>query len=321
MLAFALAAMLASTPSQTPLTVAPPSSPEVESAVRLEDVEVTGRRLDTMIRSFIDEVAAPNNNRGLARWSGGLCVGAANLSNDAAQYLVDRVSTVAEDLGLRAGAPGCAPNILIVATDDPQALSQDLIDKSPRAFRMGGAGMDRGGAQLRHFVQSDLPVRWWQVSMPVDSETGKRATRLPSDGHDGGDGLGRPNQIRNYAPNINVFAASRLTTQIHDNLFRTVIVVDVTKTDRVSIDQLADYIAMVSFAQIDPTADTSRYTSILNLFADPQAASTGLTEWDKAYLGGLYDAQRTQKNLRAGRTEIAASIHRTHGRLTSDAED
>ena len=317
MLAFALAAMLASTPSQTPLTVAPTSSPEVESAVRLEDVEVTGRRLDTMIRSFIDEVAAPNNNRGLARWSGGLCVGAANLSNDAAQYLVDRVSTVAEDLGLRAGAPGCAPNILIVATDDPQALAQDMIDKSPRAFRMGGAGMDRGGAQLRGFVQSDLPVRWWQVSMPVDSQTGKRATRLPSDGHDA-TGTG---SVFNYAPVINTSSASRLTTQIQDNLFRTVIMVDVTKTDRVSIDQLADYIAMVSFAQIDPTADTSRYTSILNLFSAPQAAASGLTDWDKAYLGGLYDAQRTQKNLRAGRTEIAASIHRTHGRLTSDAED
>ncbi|HEY1073767.1 hypothetical protein [Brevundimonas sp.] len=320
MIAALLSALLISTAPQAQ-AAAPVPSDQADAAVRLEDVEVTGRRLDTMIRDFIDEVAAPNYNRGLARWSGSVCVGAANLSNDAAQYLVDRVSTVAEDLGLQPGAPGCTPNILIVATEDPQALSQDLIDKSPRAFRAGGAGMDRGGAELRRFAQSDLPVRWWQVSMPVDSETGMRATRLPSEGFDAGDDLGRPSQIRNYAPNINIFSASRLTTQIHDNLFRTVIVVDVTKTDRVSINQLADYIAMVSFAQIDPTADTSRYASILNLFSDPQAASSGLTDWDKAYLNGLYDAQRTQKNLRAGRTEIAASIHRAHDRLTSDAED
>jgi len=317
MLAFALAAMLASTPSQTPLAVAPPSSPEVESAVRLEDVEVTGRRLDTMIRSFIDEVAAPNNNRGLARWSGSVCVGAANLSNDAAQYLVDRVSTVADDLGLRPGTPGCSPNIIIVATDDADQLAQDMIDRSPRAFRMNGAGMDRGGSALRRFAQSGTAVRWWQVSMPVDAETGMRATRLPGDGSDNGAG----GQAIMYAPHTQMRSASRLTTQVHDNLFRTFVLVDLNKMDGLTIDQLADYIAMVSFAQIDPTADTSRYTSILNLFSAPQAAASGLTDWDKAYLGGLYDAQRTQKNLRAGRTEIAASIHRTHGRLTSDAED
>lgn len=316
MLAVALAALLASTPGQTPV-IAPAPPPQVESPVRLEDVEVTGRPLESLIRNFIDEVAAPNPNRGLARWSGGLCVGAANLSHDAAQYLVDRVSTVAEDLGLRAGAPGCRANILIVATADPQTLSQELIDKSPRAFRVGGSGMDRGGAELSRFVLSDLPVRWWHVSMPVDSQTGKRATRSPSDGHDATGGA----SVLNYAPVIATFSASRVTTQIHDNLFQTVIVVDVTKTDRVSIDQLADYIAMVSFAQIDPTADTSRYASILNLFSAPEEAASGLTEWDKAYLNGLYDAQRTQKNLRAGNTEIAASIRRAHDRLTSEAED
>ena len=315
MLAFALAAMLTSTPSQTPLAIAPSPAPEVESAVRLEDVEVTGRRLDSMIRSFIDEVAAPNYNRGLARWSGSVCVGAANLSNDAAQYLVDRVSTVADDLGLTAGAPGCSPNILIVATDDANGLAQDMIDRSPRAFRMGGAGMDRGGAELRRFVQSDPPVRWWQVSMLVDSQTGMRATRLPGDGHD----IGQAGDVVKYAPNIPVFTASRVTTQIHDNLFRTFIVVDVNKLNDLSIEQLADYIAMVSFAQIDPTADTSRYVSILNVFTEPKNAD-GLTDWDQAYLDGLYGAQRTQRNLRAGRTEIAASIHRAHGRLVDGDE-
>lgn len=317
MLILAIAAMLTSTLNQTPLAVTPPPSPEVESAVRLEDIQVTGHHLDSMIRNFIDEVAAPNKNRGLARWSGSVCVGAANLSNDAAQYLVDRVSTVAEDLGLRAGAPGCSPNILIVMTEDANGLAKDMIDRSPRAFRMGGAGMDRGGAELRRFSQSDLPVRWWQVSMPVDSETGMRATRLPGDGQDNG----QPEEVMNYAPNTAVFAASRVSTQIHDNLIRTFIVVDANKLGGLSIEQLADYIAMVSFAQIDPMADTSRYASILNLFSDPQTTSSGLTEWDKAYLGGLYDAQRTQKNLRAGRTEIAASIQRAHARLTSAADD
>ena len=83
--------------------------------------------------------------------------------------------------------------------------------------------------------------------------------------------------------------------------------------------QLADYVAMVTLAQNDPDADTGRYASILNVFDDPETA-TGLTDWDQAYLRGLYDAERSRKNLRAGRTEIADSIHRAHGELRAGEE-
>ena len=76
---------------------------------------------------------------------------------------------------------------------------------------------------------------------------------------------------------------------------------------------------MVTLAQIDPEADTSRYASILNVFDDPDA-SAGLTDWDQAYLMGLYDAERTRKNARAGRTEIIDSIRRAHGELADEAE-
>ena len=40
----------------------------------------------------------------------------------------------------------------------------------------------------------------------------------------------------------------------------------------VSAEQLADYVAMVTLAQIDPDADTRGYASILNLFQTPDAA-------------------------------------------------
>lgn len=316
MLALTLAAMLASTPGQTSSTVAPPPPAQEEGAVRLEDVEVTGRRLDSVIHDFINEVAAPNYNRGLARWTDSVCIGAAYLSEETARHLIDRVSAVADDLEMKVGAPGCTPNILIVATDDANRLAQGMVDRSPRSFRVGGSGMDRGGAELRRFLQSDRPVRWWQVSMPYDTGTGMRATRIPGDGTDNG----QPGQAMMFAPNSLSPSASRLTSHIQDKIFSTIVVLDINKLDGLSINQLGDYIAMVSFAQIDPAADTSRYASILNLFADPQAA-TGLTQWDKTYLAGLYEAQRTLKNVRAGRTEIAASIHRTHGRLTATPGD
>lgn len=314
MLSIALAALLLS--AQEPARVSPPPglpAADAQEPARLEDIDVVGRPLESMIRDFVGEVAAPNRGRGIARWDNAVCIGAANLQREAAQYIVDRVSTVAEDLGLAPGAPGCAPNVMIVASGDPSALAATLIDTRARAFRMGGSGMDRGGAALKAFETSTKPVRWWQQSMPVNSETGERAVRIP------GECANSCNDPSDYAPVINTFAASRLTTQIVDNIFRTIVLVDVNQTSSVSIQQLADYVAMVTFAQIDPEADTSRYASVLNVFDAPEAAD-GLTDWDTAYLKGLYDAERTRKNVRAGTSEIRESIRRTHQELRAETE-
>ena len=315
MVAIALAALLAAAPMQTPPQTPLPAAqaaPEQSEPVDLGEVEVTGRPLDDMIRTFVTEVAEPNRRRGIARWADRLCVGVVNLRAEPAQYIVDRVSTVAEDLGLRTGGPGCAPNVVVIASDQPDSLAADLIRERRRGLRLGGAGMDRGGAALRDFAASDQPVRWWQVSIPVDADTGARAIRLPGECRGACDPLG--NNPGDYAPLTPVFAASRLSNEIVDQLLRTVVILDMEQVGGVSAQQLADYVAMVTLAQIDPEADTSGYATILNLFQAPDAAG-GLTNWDRAYLSGLYDAERTRRNLRAGRMEIADSIHRSHQAL------
>lgn len=314
MIVLAFAAALAAAPLQDEApSQAPQAVTDPGPAVSLEDVEVTGRPLDAMIRNFVKEVAAPNRGRGLARWDSDICIGVSNLKNEPAQYIVDRVSTVAEDVGLRPGAPGCTPNIMVVASDDAAALAQQLVSERRRAFRMGGAGMDRGGTALRAFQSSEAPVRWWQVSMPTNSETGARAVRIPGECFD------PCLSPADYAPQIDVFAASRLSTQIVDTIFRTIVILDVDQIGDVSLTQLADYVAMVALAQIDPTADTSGYFSILNVFEEPADAQS-LTDWDKAYLQGLYDAERNRQNRRAGRMEIADSIHRAHADLRANEE-
>lgn len=315
MIVLALAAALAAAPLQDPTpSPAPQTVTNPDTPVALEDVEITGRPLDTMIRNFVNEVAAPNRGRGIARWEENICIGVTNLRAEPAQYIVDRVSTIAEDVGLTPGQPGCTPNVMIVASDDAAALTQQLVAENQRAFRLGGSGMDRGGAALRAFQSSEAPVRWWQVSMPTDAETGERAVRIPGECRD------PCMSPADYAPHINVFAASRLTTQIVDTIFRTIVILDVDQIADVSLTQLADYVAMVALAQIDPTADTSGYSTILNVFQSPDDAQY-LTDWDKAYLQGLYDAERTRQNRNAGRMEIADAIHRAHGELQAQQQE
>lgn len=320
MIAVWLAGLLFSSPGpspasdggQDPVAQEAPASPDV--AVELEDVVVTGRSLDTMIRNFVGEVAEPNRGRGLARWDGPVCVGVSNLQADATQYLADRISTVADDFGLEPGSPGCTPNIVVIATEDAEALARTLVSERRRAFRMGGSGMDRGGDALEDFVETDRPVRWWQMAMPVDSETGQRVVRLSGDCTGRLCAGGTDMSAMAFAPQYNVFAASRLRNQIVDNLIRAVVIVDVDQVQDLSILQLADYIAMVSLAQIDPDADTSGYASILNVFDDPDG-SASLTSWDEAFLGGLYSAERNAAAQIARRGEIVDAIHSEHRRL------
>ena len=45
----------------------------------------------------------------------------------------------------------------------------------------------------------------------------------------------------------------------------------------------------------------------MNLFDDPERTE-GLTQWDRAYLQGLYGATRTLKNQNSSRVEIASSL-------------
>lgn len=309
MIELLMAGLLAATPPQAqPQDTRPQDEP-----ARLQDIEVTGRRLENVIRDFVNDVAAPNAGRNLARWDRSVCIGAANFQAETAQYLVDRISTVADDLGLRSGAPGCTPNVLVIASSDPDALASGLIERSPLYFRPGGSGMDRGGSQLRAFRNSDRPVRWWAVSVPTDSHTGQRAVRLPGECSD------PCSTAEHYAPQIPVFAASRLSTQIVDDLNRVIVIVDVNKIGGVSALQLADYVAMVSLSQINPTADTSAYASILNVFDDPEYSSS-LTEWDQAYLRGLYGSHRTQQLAGANRSEVISTIRRAHRDLRRDSD-
>lgn len=318
MLAVALAVSLLATTSDPGVAAdvqMQVQDPVEAGPVALEDVVVEGRRLDDLTREFVSEVAIPARGSGLARWRDKVCVGVGNLETETAQYIVDRVSTVARDLGLRAGEPGCDPRILIIATTNANSFTRDLIANRPRLFLVGGARMDLGRNALRKFESTDRPVRWWNVSAPIDTETGEIAVRIP--GYVGAEGgTGSP---LDFAPHIGVFAASRLTTQIVDDTMRSFVIIDVDRLNGVSLPQLSDYIAFIALAQIDPNADTSGYVSVLNVFDDP-GQTDGLTNWDRAYLTGLYDTQRTRRNQSSQRTEIVSSILRVHETLAA-AED
>jgi hypothetical protein len=262
-----------------------------------EEVVVTGQRTEEAIRAFVDEVSVTMGSTGqLARWDRRICPGVAGLRGRYAQFVIDRMAQRAFDVGLDVGDPGCRANMLIIVTRDPDAMAQRLVDDHPGAL---GYFAERGRntlgrASLRAFVESDAPVRWWHVSRTTTEsfdEIGETADGSP------------PVTFR-------LSNASRLSRSTHQNFGAAFIIVDAGRLTEIELDfgALADYLAMVALAQVDADASTTGLTTILNLFSD-EASPRALTDWDIAYLRGLYSAESTVSARRH-----AGDIAQTMGR-------
>jgi hypothetical protein len=278
----ALAALAAAAPA---LGQDPASTPDADrqDPPPRDRIVVTGERPEGMTlheyaHTFVLEIGDPATpRRGFARFEGRVCVGVENVPEDAGQYIADRISQVALEVGLTPGGPGCRPNIAVVFASDGAALASYLVDEAPRVFRpFGGVGgTTQGLGALREFKSSDAAVRWWQITMVVD-ELGNPAIALPP-----------ANGFQAVAPSARG-SNSRITNSVRDELWATYIIVDASRLDGAQWRQLADYLAMVALAQVNPGSSAAGYESILNLFtATPRAQ--GMTDWDRTYLRALYD--------------------------------
>lgn len=289
---------------------APPRTEQDDAAMQLPTVEVQGRlagmNLETRIDDYVGAVAAPISEYGYgpARWHRDVCVGAINFQPAAARVIVDRVSEVAVSLGLRSEAPGCDPQVLIVATNDGPGTATGLVERRRRLFDLGGEGMDLGSRALARFQSNDRAVRWWHISLPGDADTGGRIVRLPGDGSS--------SDLKDVIL-VEKFIASRIYSERRDNLIRVVIIVDTSRLGETTFAQLADYVAMLSMAQINPDVDVRGHDSILNLFRDP-AGVQGLTDWDMAYLGGLYAARLDSVSTVSRMGAVEAAMERRERR-------
>jgi hypothetical protein len=298
LLAPALAVLLtahAAAQESAPGTTAPSAT---DPPSDIEEVVVRGQRLSDIeddlriyIRDFIGEVVATPPGRGFARWYRRVCIGVYNLDNTAAQYIVDRVSKLALEVGLEPGEPGCAPQVNIVFATNARETASQMVETQQRAFMpvAGHAGMDLGRSALAEFAQSEKAVRWWHVSLPVDARTGGAAIEVSK-------ACGQAF----CPPNVNVAGPSRIHNGTRDDLQYVFIIVDATQLKGTTWQQLGDYLAVVSLAQIDPHTNPKDFDSILNLFTNPRAYS-GLTDWDRSYVQALYEFdQERLPNMQAG---------------------
>jgi hypothetical protein len=102
---------------------------------------------------------------------------------------------------------------------------------------------------------------------------------------------------------------SRIESGCFEFITAVVVLVDAGAAGKVTLAQLADFISVVSLSQIDLSAGFGGVDSILGLFAQPrlEVLPAGLTEWDYAFLKGLYRVSYSPMNQQR---DIAARMVR-----------
>lgn len=271
-----------------------------------DDIVVTAPELEEAARAFAREVSTPPARENqLARFEQSICPGVVGLGARQGQYIVDRIAQRALQVELQVGEPGCQANVLVIVTPDAAAAARALAQEE--LYLMANYGVrenlsTRGAEALTDFVETSRPVRWWHVSQTETADGDVLGHTNP---------YGRPTGMFSQdfrgaevtRPQLSNFGRLARTTQ--QAVRNVVVIVDAQQSAHVRLDALADYIAMVALAQTDPRADTSSYDTILNLFGDVASESAGLTEWDLAYLQGVYAGRGNQLDSGAQTRTIA----------------
>jgi len=249
-----------------------------------EEIVVTGQPLEDIVRGFVGALSgAPPAEDQLARWDRSVCPGVFGLRDvQTAQRLIDRIALRAFALDLNVGEPGCRANIFIFFTDDPPVLAAELRTRIERVMNESNRSM-LGRRELTAFVESPAPVRWWSIA----STRSRLGLDILSDGA------------------VRDLSSSRVRRQTRQDLSRIIIVVDSRLASNLRVGALGDYLAMVSMAQIDAEAETAGFSTILNLF---NGGPNQLTEWDWAYLQGLYGATRAARSASQQENQIRRTM-------------
>jgi hypothetical protein len=270
-------------------------------------VEAQRRKLEHRLSEFISHATARvSDHESLARWNRPICPLVAGLPEGQGEFVLGRLSEIARTAGAPLGATDCRPNLYVLVSSEPTRLLKAWRKRNPYLFGPINRRDLRHAmpAEVNRFLQSDRPVRVWYTTnadWPGDTNPYDDIADLQG-GYDKAD--------------MRVGGSSaRLVWDVLLDLSSVIVVVDPRKTNSLTLSQLADYVAMVSFTQINLDADVSTAPTILRLFSTSAAAGgtpVGLSSWDRGFLKGLYhtdQASRTQHFAIARRamSDISAS--------------
>lgn len=253
----------------------------------LPEVTVRAQReaLERRVEAFVSSSLRSPYEASLARWDRPVCPYVVGLSQEEDKLVRARLSEIAAAAGARVAPQPCQGNFVVIVAAEPGAVLKAWY---ARNFHIFG---DAAGLQIDEFLKTPRDVRVWYNT---NSEC---ASRLSSPVYVHG-------RISNGHASSLMTCNSAETSHTVFNAVRAfssvIVAVDSSRTKGINLNQLADYAAVVGLAEIRLDADIRDVPTILHLFSTSEGAKpTGLSDWDSAFLKGLYDTSQITKLQRS----------------------
>jgi hypothetical protein len=280
----------------------PTSTPKVGIETITVEAARERERVAQQVNQFVSAIAVRRRDQSLANWQREIpiCPLVAGLPRGEGEYLLTRLSEIAASAGAPLAPQHCKPNLFVVVTSEPNDLLKAWNKRDVYLFDNGD---DHGGTEIRKFLDAKLPIRaWYNVEIYNDDGT-------PLNYLDTTSGLG----LQGARKNVHARASHISFDDVRD-LSSVIVLIDASRAKGVSYGQLAAYVGMVGLAEIKIDATLSSAPSILQLFSDiAKPAPTGLTEWDQAFLKGLYHSNHfDQQQILAIKTSMVKEIASKH---------
>lgn len=244
-----------------------------------EERQALRRRVD----QFVTAVVVRPYGENLIRWNGPVCPLVAGLSRDFGEFVLRRISQAAADARAPLAGTACHPNLYVVATNHPDALLKTWWARDKWMYNTG-----HGPRPVNDFVQSRQPVRVWYNTDLGCAGNAQITTGVPSYTGFGPPGVAPP-ICANDIPD-----ATRLGRPIILSILSAIVVVDLRQMEKVTVRQMADYIALISLADVRQGTDSIPVSSILWLFGHERPPQ-GLSAWDQALLYSLYNTSQASE--------------------------
>ena len=269
----------------------------------LDTVVVQGSR-EQMRRDILTFVHKVTRLEGefVGRWGKFVCPMAVGVSDEQAQFIQSRIIEIQNTV--RKKQPNadadCDPNLFIIISDEVDQVLANWKERDPGMFRWKSReGVSRSGGTG--------PVRTWHNAILTGADNEAINSVSPLNQISALSQTSTGSRLDIGAPSCPL--QGRIAAGCWEHINAVVVLVDAKATGKVTLAQLADYISVVSLSQIDLSADLSRVDSILALFSPtrPTVPPAGITEWDYAFLMGLYRVSYSPVNQQR---DIAARMVR-----------
>ena len=305
----------------------PPTHHGSQPHEKLQEVTITAQRaqLAQRVQTFVDKIAGPLFDGGLARWGMRVCPLVSGLPREDGEFILGRVSDVARAAGVPLAGESCNPNLYILVTAQPQELLRAMaernflytfgFDSSPgvEASAHGPQAQPETGlapppVAIQEFISKPGAVRVLYRDIPYNPDASGSCDFASASSH-AIVSAAKVGPITMSGDNWYIDSQQSRGYCVVWYLFRAFVIVDQARLRGVTLGQFADYVAMVGLAEIKPADTLADAPTILKLFnGAPHASAAGMTDWDLAFLKSLYKGQQLHGQLQRQRRNVVQNM-------------